>query len=198
MPKVLLVNPRRRSDWDRHAVRRVLNASGGWEMLGERGEHMKHHHHHHKHHRRNPDTGNMIWGVAGAAGGFLLTPAVAGMFGMGGGMSLLVGAGVAVGGGWLLGKFKKPAGWGFAVGGLASVAISAYRQFTGGGMSYYAVDSYPVPGFSTGNPLQLPQYGVASSNVVPATASGAPAALPAPATSATRSSRLMPRMSKAA
>jgi hypothetical protein len=127
---------------------------------------------------------------------------VGNMVGAGSPISLAAGAAVALGGGYLIGRWKKPLGWGFAVGGLASVAISAYQMFMGGqaspGASFYAVDSYPVPGYSTANPLTLPQYGVAASGVMPATASGAPAAMPATATSATRSSRLMPRFSKAA
>lgn len=169
MPKVFLVNPRpastsetraKRSGWDRGAVKRILNASGGWDLLGEGGQDMaKHHGGYHR--RRNP-AGNMVWGVAGAAGGFLLTGTVAGMVAPSGVMNYLAQGGVALAGGWALGKWKKPAGYGFTIGGLAKLALTVYSDFVGGGASpgtsYYAQTTLPVPTYSTGSPLGWPAF----------------------------------------
>jgi hypothetical protein len=113
------------------------------------------------HKRRNPG-GNMLWGVAGAAGGFLLTGTVAGMVAPSGVMNYVAQGGVALAGGWLVGKWKKPAGYGFMLGGLASLAIKLYGSYVGGGASpgtsYYAQTQFSVPTDSRGNPLNWPAF----------------------------------------
>jgi len=183
MPKVLLVNPRpaapasrraSRSSWDRSAVRRVLNASGAWD-LAERGGNMAHKKY--GHHRRNPGTGNLLWGVAGAAGGFVLVSPVGTMVAPQGGiLGYGVQAGVALGGGYLLGRWKKPLGWGFAIGGLASLAIKLYQDYVAGGagMSYYADVTNPLQDYVTGNPLKWAAHSAAGAPAL-AAAAAAPA-----------------------
>lgn len=126
----------------------------------------------HRRRHRNPDGGKLLWGVAGAAGGFLVTGPVAGMVSSSGPLNYGAQAAVALGGGWLAAKFKEPLGWGFAVGGLASLAIQLYRDYVGGaGVSYYASEPNPLQDFVTGNPLKWPAYGAA-----PALPAAAPAA----------------------
>lgn len=174
-PKVYLINPRApehrrrasRSSWDRGAVRRVLNASGAWDLLGKGGD-MAHHHHHRK---RNPiEGGNLLWTVGGAAGGFLLTGSIVSMVlpSVSGIMNYGAQAVVAFGGGWLASKLNRSAGFGFVVGGLASLALQMYKDYTSAsasaspGTSFYYGASFPVP-YSTGpgNPWQQAAFGPA-------------------------------------
>lgn len=166
MAKVYLINPRR-SKWDREAVDRVLKASG-WK--GGSMAHHRHHHHRGRHNRRNPEGMELVWGVAGAAGGFLITGPVASMVAPSGLLNYVAQGAVALGGGWLIGKFRRPAGWGFAVGGLASLAISLYRNFIGGGagVSGYVDVQNPTLEFASGDWKSLPAY----------TPGGAPAVIP--------------------
>lgn len=118
--------------------------------------------HHGGYHRRRNPSGNLLWGAAGAAGGFLLSGTVASMVAPSGVMNYIATAGVALVGGWGLGKWKKPAGYGFTIGGLAKLAIQLYSDFTSGaaapGASYYAQTTFPVPTFSTGSPLGWPAF----------------------------------------
>jgi hypothetical protein len=185
MAKVFLVNPRpaatapqreRRSSWDRHAVRRILNASGAWD-IAEEGGHMAHRkEHHRRHHRRNPDGKALLWGVAGAAGGLLITGPAAGMISSSGLLNYASQGAIALGGGWLLAKFREPLGYGFAVGGLASLAIQLYRDYVGSssGVSLYTNQANPLQDFVTGNPLSWAAYGATSA--LPAAAPAAAAA----------------------
>ena len=141
---------------------------------------MAHRHKGGKHHRRNPDGKGLLWGVAGAAGGLLITGPVAGMVAPSGILNYGAQGAIALGGGWLLAKFREPLGWGFAVGGLASLAVQLYRDYTGSGVSYYADETNPLQDFVTGNPLAFPAHGAA-----PALTAAAPAAAAAAAGAAT-------------
>ena len=127
--------------------------------------------HHGGYHRRRNPTGNMLWGVGGAAAGFLLTGSLASMVAPSGAMNYIAQGGVALVGGWGLGKWKKPAGYGFLLGGLAKLAITLYSDFMGGsaspGTSYYANTSFPVPSFSTGSPLGWPAFSPGGSANLP-------------------------------
>ena len=136
-------------------------------------------HHRHHHHRRNPSrSGSIIWTVAGAAGGFLGTGLVASMV-MPSATGILnygVQGGIAFAGGWLLKKVNRNAAFGFMIGGLASVALQAYKDYTGGGaMSFYAAQQFPVP-YATafGSPFATPFSAAYPSAALPgAVASGA-------------------------
>jgi hypothetical protein len=175
MAKVFLVNPRR-SGWDHEAISRVRNAWGG-----EKGEHMAHHKHRGHHHRRNPGAMDLIWGVGGAAGGFLLTNPVASMLAPSGLLNYGAQGAIALGGGYLLGKFKKPLGWGFAVGGLASLAIKLYSDFAAPGMSGLVSTDVPTSDFAgaQGSWSSLPAYSGAAPSVVPSAGSSAAPAVAA-------------------
>jgi len=134
-----------------------------------------HHKHGGKHHRRNPSGGNLLWGVGGAVGGFLVVPMVGSMLAPSGIVNYAVQGGAALAGGWLLGKWKKPAGWGFLVGGLAGLAIKVYGDMTSGaavaaaspGTSYYAQTTFPVPTFTHGNPNKWPAFAPGGSSTLP-------------------------------
>jgi hypothetical protein len=132
------------------------------------------------HRRRNP-SGNLIWGVAGAAGGYLLTGTAAAMVAPGGTMNYVVQGAVALGGGYLLSRWKKPAGYGFTIGGLAKLAIQVYSDYVGGvaspGASFYAQSNFPVPTFTpSGNPNNWPAFSPGGSSTLPVGTSPAAAA----------------------
>lgn len=126
-------------------------------------------------HRRNPDGVELLWGVGGAAGGFLLTGPAARIVVSSGLLNYGIQAGVALGGGWLLGRFRRPLGWGFAIGGLASLAIQLYRDFvSGAGISGYVDVQNPTLEFVSGDWKSLPAY----------SPGGAPVAIPSAGSSA--------------
>jgi len=131
------------------------------------------------HRRRNP-SGNLIWGVAGAAGGYLIVGTAAAMVAPGGVLNYAVQGAVALGGGWLLGRWKKPAGWGFTIGGLAKLAVQVYSDYVGGGASpgtsFYANTTFPVPTFTTGNPNNWPAFSPGGPSTLPVGTSPAAAA----------------------
>lgn len=185
MPKVFLVNPRRstsnrsgagRSMWDRGAVHRVIKASGFGDLFGKGGSMRR------RHSRRNPSMGGgMLWTVGGAAGGFLFTGTIASMVAPSGALNYVASAAVALGGGWLLGRWKKPVGTGWVVGGLASLAIKLYQSYTGAssspGTSFYAAYNAPFNMYDTGNPLSLPAYAPGGSSTLPVGTSPTTAAM---------------------
>jgi len=146
------------------------------------------------HHRRNPDGKGLLWGVAGAAGGLLITGPVAGMVAPSGILNYGAQGAIALGGGWLLAKFREPLGWGFAVGGLASLAVQLYRDYTGGGVSYYADVNNPLQDFVTGSPLSWAAHGAAPALPAAVPAAAAVAAGVAAPTKSAWSPRMSSRM----
>jgi len=111
--------------------------------------------------RRNPG-GELLWTVGGAAGGFLFTGSIVSGFAPSGPLNYIGQGAVALGGGWALARFvKRPLGVGWTIGGLASLAIKLYSDFTGAaapGTSFYANTSFPVPTWDQGSPLNWPAY----------------------------------------
>lgn len=73
-------------------------------------------------------------------------------------------------GGWAVGKWNKTAGMGVLGGGLAALAIRIYQDYTSGAasagssdgtMGLYIGSSFPIPTYTTGNPLNSTPYNFA-------------------------------------
>jgi hypothetical protein len=205
MGTVLLINPRRethskaprqRKSWDGSAIRRILNSSAG-RFFGERGGAMKHHHHRRHHSRRNPGkTADIAMAIGGGAVGAFATRAIPQAL-LGASNTGIMGYGanalVAVAGGWLAGKLSKSAGFGWLIGGGASLLLRVYQDYTSGAgaanasdgsMSLYIGSNFPVPSYTTGNPLNNPSYNWAgsmpaiSAGVTPASAAAVQTSIP--------------------
>lgn len=119
--------------------------------------------HHHRRHRRNPSMtkGIIPMVISAAVGGFatrsipqaLMGPSNTGLMGYGANL------GVALVGGWGLGKFMgRDIGLGWTIGGGAAIVLRMYQDYTSGAgsagvsdhsMGFYATQAFPVP-YSTG------------------------------------------------
>lgn len=130
--------------------------------------------HRHSRKRRNPSamTGvvPLVGGViAGGLGARMIPQAVLGASNTGI-MGYAANGAVAVAGGLLLGRWNKSAGMGFLGGGLAALAIRVYQDYTSGAgaagssdgtMGLYIGSSFPIPTYTTGNPLNAGPYNFA-------------------------------------
>lgn len=126
--------------------------------------------HRHRKTRRNPSMSGILPVVGGVVVGGLASRMLPQTF-LGasntGVMGYAANAGVALVGGWAVGKWNKQAGMGFVAGGLAGLAIRVYQDYTSGAgaagssdgtMGLYTGQSFVIPTSTTGNPLALGPY----------------------------------------
>jgi hypothetical protein len=164
---------RQRKSWDGSAIRRILNSSAG-QFFGERGGGNMAKHYHRRRSFRNPNGGGIVWAIGAGAVGAFATRAIPQAVAAGsntGIMGYAMNAAVAVGGGWLLKKWKPAAGMGWLIGGGASLLLRVYQDYTtgagsagssDGSMGLYIGSSFVVPtSTAAGNPMSLPSYNFA-------------------------------------
>lgn len=126
--------------------------------------------HHHRRSYRNPNGGGMLVAIGSGAVGAFATRAIPQALAAGSNSGLMgyaMNAAVAVGGGWLLKKWKPAAGMGWLIGGGASLLLRVYQDYTTGAgaaggsdgtMGLYIGSPFVIPTSTVGNPLNNPSY----------------------------------------
>lgn len=127
--------------------------------------------HHHRRSYRNPNGGGgMLIAIGSGAVGAFATRAIPQALAAGsnsGIMGYAMNAAVALGGGWLLKKWKPAAGMGWLIGGGASLLLRVYQDYTTGAasagssdgtMGLYIGSPFVIPTSTVGNPLNQPSY----------------------------------------
>ncbi|HWE00681.1 MAG TPA: hypothetical protein VG345_16635 [Bryobacteraceae bacterium] len=133
-------------------------------------------------HRRNPSfsKGILPMIVSAAVGGFVTRSVPQALLGASntGVMGYAANAGVALAGGWALGKFvSKDVGLGFVIGGGAGIVLRMYQDYTSGAsstgvsdhtMGFYATQAFPTPyATAPGSPFANP-FAAAYPSAMPA------------------------------
>jgi hypothetical protein len=127
-------------------------------------------HRHHRRYFRNPGNGGLLMAVGGGAVGAFATRAIPQAVAAGsntGIMGYAMNAVVAFGGGLLVKKWNQTAGFGWMVGGGASLLLRVYQDYTtgassagasDGSMGLYIGSPFVIPTSTVGSPLAQPSY----------------------------------------